>query len=264
MNKKVLVVVSGGVASLYADEGVDVVCVDLDEVMVKADMIPVHSGYSALFEFAGIADEWPLADDGRLNDADHLSASGQCSESHDGPIANYVGKKGLACPNCGSRNIDSGPFDADSDQVIAETSCSDCGSSWKGLYRLTGYGDLVAMPLKVIGSVSERGYFSNENGWVFNVKWAKKYPSTFNGQLPLTSGNDAQLIDAEKAEDFLLTDFTVGDGVHWNNPYHWIASGHFTITKIERACGKLFFGSDTCRLSNAEGERVHAFARELS
>lgn len=75
----------------------------------------------------------------------------------------------------------------------------------------------MATPLKVIRPLSERGYFSNENGWVFNVKWAKKYPSTFNCQLPMSSGNDAELIDAEKAEDFLLTDFTVGDEVYWNN-----------------------------------------------
>lgn len=135
MNKKALVIVRGGVASLYADEGVDVVCIDLDDIKVmdEADIIPVHSGYSALFAFAGIAGGWPLTDDGRLDDADHHSASGQCGDSHDGPIDNYVGKKGLVCPNCGSRTIDSGPFDPDSDQVIAEASCSDCGSSWKDL-----------------------------------------------------------------------------------------------------------------------------------
>jgi hypothetical protein len=78
MTKKVLVVVNGGVASAYAEYGVEVVCVDLDDskVMVENDMIPIHSSFVPLMEFAEINGEWPVSDDGRRDDADHLEASG--------------------------------------------------------------------------------------------------------------------------------------------------------------------------------------------
>lgn len=79
MNKKALIVVSGGIPSIYAENGVDVVCVDLDDVrvMVENDMIPIHTSYGTLMEFAGVTGDWPVSDDGRMDDADHLETSGQ-------------------------------------------------------------------------------------------------------------------------------------------------------------------------------------------
>ncbi len=76
MNKKALIVASGGIPSVYAENGVDVVCVDLDDVrvMVENDMIPIHTSYGTLMEFAGVTGDWPVSDDGRIDDADHLEA----------------------------------------------------------------------------------------------------------------------------------------------------------------------------------------------
>ena len=77
MNKKVLIILSGGVPRVFAEHGIDVVCVDLDDskVMDTSDMIPVHTSFGPLMEFAGVTDAWPISDDGRIDDADHIESS---------------------------------------------------------------------------------------------------------------------------------------------------------------------------------------------
>lgn len=77
MNKKVLVTVSGGVPSVYAEPSVDVVVIDYEDAkaMRPDEMIPIHSSFQALMDFCGAADAWPVADNGRRNDADYLEPS---------------------------------------------------------------------------------------------------------------------------------------------------------------------------------------------
>ncbi|NOU21498.1 MAG: hypothetical protein HOO93_06855 [Methyloglobulus sp.] len=81
MKKKVLVVVIGGVPNLYAEEGVDAVYVDIDDIesVDKDDLIPLHPSYVPLLSFAGITDIWPVSDDGNTNDAFQLITP---SDSH--------------------------------------------------------------------------------------------------------------------------------------------------------------------------------------
>ena len=76
---KVLVVMKGGVPTLYAEQGVNVASVDLDDVelMEVEDILPLHPGFSPLLEFAGIRGIWPVSMDGIIDDAEHLEASGQ-------------------------------------------------------------------------------------------------------------------------------------------------------------------------------------------
>jgi hypothetical protein len=71
MNPKVLIVVSGGVAYAYADSGVDVVIVDFDHLKATAptDIQPIHARFQALMALAGIAGDWPVSENGAVNDA---------------------------------------------------------------------------------------------------------------------------------------------------------------------------------------------------
>jgi hypothetical protein len=136
--KKVLVIVSGGVASIYADYGVEAVCVDLDnaKVMSTNDMIPIHSSFVPLMEFAGISGEWPVSDDGRIDDADHLDGKGLQQE-------NYVSSKGQRCPNCGSDNISlASPMETDGSEAWGNSYCSGCLASWQDCYQLAGFNGL--------------------------------------------------------------------------------------------------------------------------
>jgi hypothetical protein len=139
MTKKVLVVVNGGVASAYAEYGVEVVCVDLDDskVMVENDMIPIHPGFVPLMEIAGISGEWPVSVDGRMDDADHLDAKGLQQE-------NYVASKGQRCPVCGSDlvNQQGRPLQADGGEAWADIYCFGCSASWQDHYQLVGFNGL--------------------------------------------------------------------------------------------------------------------------
>jgi hypothetical protein len=74
MNKKVLVTVSGGVPTIYADHDVDAVVLDYDNAKDTHpdDMIPIHLEYLPLMKFAKAIGHWPLTDDGRINDAKNL------------------------------------------------------------------------------------------------------------------------------------------------------------------------------------------------
>lgn len=74
-NKKVLVVVTGGVPTIYADQGVDAVSVDLDDLaeISPEDTLPIHSDYLPHLSLANIAEEVPVASTGRVNDAYHLT-----------------------------------------------------------------------------------------------------------------------------------------------------------------------------------------------
>jgi len=70
MNPKVLIVVSGGVACAYADDGVAVAIVDFDHLKAAdpADIQPIDARFQRLMALAGIAGDWPVSDNGAVND----------------------------------------------------------------------------------------------------------------------------------------------------------------------------------------------------
>ena len=77
MNKKVLITVSGGIASAYSEPGVDVVIVDLDDAkdVDHTEIDPIHSSFLLLMKFAKATNVWPVSDDGRKNDAYNIESS---------------------------------------------------------------------------------------------------------------------------------------------------------------------------------------------
>ena len=77
MNKKVLITVSGGVASAYSDSGVDVVIVDLDDAKESDpdELDPIHSEFLPLMKLAQASNVCPVSDDGRTNDAYNMVPS---------------------------------------------------------------------------------------------------------------------------------------------------------------------------------------------
>lgn len=66
MNKKVLITVSGGVPTAFADPGVDIVIIDFDDLKVTDpdEIIPIHSDFLPLMELADATNTWPISDNG--------------------------------------------------------------------------------------------------------------------------------------------------------------------------------------------------------
>lgn len=138
--KKVLVVVNGGVASIFADYGVEAVCIDLDDakVMSPNEMIPIHSGFVPLMAYAEIEGEWPVSDEGRKNDGDSYLLANSLQQE------NYVASKGQRCPACGSDliNHQGRPLQADGGEAWADIFCFGCSASWQDCYQLVGFNGL--------------------------------------------------------------------------------------------------------------------------
>lgn len=55
----------------------------------------------------------------------------------------------------------------------------------------------------VIRSQSERGYWSDIQGWVYDVSSATEFfPPLSSWYLPMSKGNDAEFVPISKAKDF--------------------------------------------------------------
>jgi hypothetical protein len=86
-----------------------------------------------------------------------------------------------------------------------------CASTWFDDYRFVGYGNLNATPLFVIKSDSERGYWALDQGWVFDIASAVRFPIG-SGELndwtfkPVSSGDDAKLVELEHCSDYATGD----------------------------------------------------------
>lgn len=69
---------------------------------------------------------------------------------------NYVARDGQFCPNCGANNVQANVgIEADGLSAWGRVGCSECESTWMDQYRLVGFDNLEATPLKEISSVAE-------------------------------------------------------------------------------------------------------------
>jgi hypothetical protein len=75
MNKKVLITVSGGVATAFAESGVDVVIVDLDDANDTFSNEHVHCDFLPLINFAKAENACLVSGDGHKNDAYYMAPS---------------------------------------------------------------------------------------------------------------------------------------------------------------------------------------------
>jgi hypothetical protein len=53
----------------------------------------------------------------------------------------YLEKRGLACPFCGSRDIEGGSMDFDSGEIAQRISCHECNERWTDVYKLVAVAD---------------------------------------------------------------------------------------------------------------------------
>jgi hypothetical protein len=104
MNPKVLIIVSGGVACVYADPGVGVVIADFDDLKATDPnaITPIHSSFQPLMELAGIVGDWPLSEhDAVLDEARHPEVVRGTYErevrmfDRDSSTGHYVGDSGF-------------------------------------------------------------------------------------------------------------------------------------------------------------------------
>ena len=77
MNKKVLITVSGGISNAFADEGVGIVIIDLDDAndTDPNELDPIHGEFLPLLKLAQASTVWPVSDNGRKNDAYYMEPS---------------------------------------------------------------------------------------------------------------------------------------------------------------------------------------------
>jgi hypothetical protein len=199
-----------------------------------------------------------------------FAALGEESVGTDIQQLRYIRNCGSMCPNCLGSNVESaGNLEADGNVATVDIHCNNCHSTWTDTYALVGFADLDRSSPLVIRAQSERGYYQVGQGWVFDVASATRFDSntapldvwTFK---PISSGNDAVLVDLDSAEDFLTSELSVGDEVVWNDPDNGLGSATYKIQAIHTQSEKLLHGSDVCFLKNESGSDAEVFARELS
>ncbi len=235
----------------------DVEGADLDEMATLQDGTEfVGSIQQAIFDSQCIDEVFSALDS---------TFQSECTVADD-QQESYLKTHGKFCPNCRSSNIESyGAMEADGDLAWSHVTCGNCSSTWQENYRLESFSDLDATALKVIKSDSERGYWSNDTGWVIDVASASKFPVTKDhANLPTSSGNDSDYIDLADAQDYLSNELNVGDEVFWNDPDGGLSSGVYKLEAILTENGKLLHKSDVCFLKNDAGSEAEVFAHELS
>ncbi len=53
----------------------------------------------------------------------------------------YLEQRGLACPFCGSWDIEGGSMDFDSGEIAQRISCHECSEQWTDVYKLAAVAD---------------------------------------------------------------------------------------------------------------------------
>ena len=134
--KRVFITVQGGVA--YNDE-------DKSDPEVTVLVLDFDNDPGCAICEARIkeGDEWAFSD--AHNDFVHAD----CLRGEHGGMTDkeYVAKKGLHCPFCGSTHIEAEnniePDDADALSAHSYVECLDCEKAWRDVYTITGYTRLL-------------------------------------------------------------------------------------------------------------------------
>ena len=53
----------------------------------------------------------------------------------------YLERRGLACPFCGSRDIEGGSMDFEAGEIAQRISCHVCNERWTDVYKLAAVAD---------------------------------------------------------------------------------------------------------------------------
>lgn len=53
----------------------------------------------------------------------------------------YLEQRGLACPFCGSRDIEGGSMNFESGEIAQRISCHECSERWTDVYKLAAVAD---------------------------------------------------------------------------------------------------------------------------
>jgi transposase-like protein len=53
----------------------------------------------------------------------------------------YLVQRGLACPFCGSGDIDGGSMDFEAGEIAQRISCHECNERWTDVYKLAAVAD---------------------------------------------------------------------------------------------------------------------------
>lgn len=117
----------------------------------------------------------------------------------------------------------------------------------------------------VIVSECERGFWSNQFGWVHDKASASIFSKAGEYPLPLRARHEGSFIDVDLAPEFYLEEpFLSGDEVVWNEPGHEIQTPTMRVDKIKTADGCARTSEDIVVLRDPSGMTLETFARSVT
>lgn len=113
----------------------------------------------------------------------------------------------------------------------------------------------------VIVSECERGFWSNQYGWVCDKDSASVFSSVEEYPLPLRARHEGSFVDIRLAPEFFLEEpLHSGDEVVWHNPVDGTQTTPMRVDCVKTADGCARTSEDIVVLRDAAGAIVEAVA----
>ena len=116
----------------------------------------------------------------------------------------------------------------------------------------------------VIVSECERGFWSNQFGWVHDKASASVFPKADEYPIPLRARHEGSFLEIERAPEFYLEEPLVsGDEVIWDDPDHAFEAPAMRVDEVKTADGCARTSEDIIVLRNPAGLTVETSARAI-
>ncbi len=117
----------------------------------------------------------------------------------------------------------------------------------------------------VIVSECERGFWSNQYGWVHDKASASIFSDAGEFPLPLRARHEGSFIDVELAPEFFLEEPLVcGDEVVWDDDTNHGSSPSMRVHKVKTADGCARTSEDVVVLRSPTGMMMETVARAVA
>jgi len=117
----------------------------------------------------------------------------------------------------------------------------------------------------VIVSECERGFWSNQYGWVHDKASASIFTSAGDFPLPLRARHEGSFLDTSLAPEFYLEDTLLsGDEVVWADPSSAPHAPTMRVHTVKTADGCARTSEDIVVLRDTTGTTMEALARALA
>ncbi len=117
----------------------------------------------------------------------------------------------------------------------------------------------------VIVSECERGFWSNQFGWVHDKASASVFPNVGEYPIPLRARHEGSFLEIERAPEFYLEEPLVsGDEVIWDDPNHAFETLAMRVDEVKTADGCARTSEDILVLRDPDGLMVEIPVRSIA